>query len=380
MAGFGSIVIYSFGAFIKPLNAQFGWSRQTISTAFACASFTLGICSPAIGYLLDRYGPRRVILPAVILFALAFSSLSLLRDNLFQLFGTFILIGAIGNATAQLGYTRAVATWFTTHRGAAIATLLVGSSFGMVAVPVIAQQLLARVGWRWSYVVLGSLPILIAVPLVSCFVRERRESGTVHELTTVSGGLTATRSRAFWILLITLFLAAMSTTGIITQLSALLTDRGISARNAGYAVAITGASSLVGRLITGWLLDKYFAPRVGMALLFTTATGLLLLSVAHSFSAAALAAALIGFSMGGEADVTPYLLARYFGVRKLGLLYGWGWTAYAIAAALGAVLLGRAFDQHGTYAGVLVLFAAATFVAGAMMFAMPRYPEARFNG
>lgn len=378
MAGFGSIVVYSFGAFIKPLNAQFGWSRQTISTAFACTSFTLGICSPVIGYLLDRFGARRVILPAVVLFALAFGSLSLLRDNLAQLFGTFIVIGAIGNATAQLGYTRAVATWFQTHRGAAIATLQAGSSFGMVAVPVMAQRLLGHVGWRWSYVVLGALPLVIAFPLVSLFMRER-ESAASHEAPDFAGALTATRSRAFWILLVTLFLAAMSTTGTITQLSALLTDRDISASNAGYAVAVAGASSLAGRLITGWLLDKYFAPRVGMALLCTTAGGLFLLSTAHSFGAAALAAGLIGFSMGGEADVTPYLLARYFGVQKLGLLYGWGWTAYATAAALGSVLLGRAFDQHGTYAGLLVLFAAATFVAGIMMLAMPRYPKAESN-
>lgn len=371
MAGFGSIVIYSFGAFIKPLTAEFGWSRQTISTAFACASFTLGLCSPAIGYLLDRYGPRRVILPAVVLFAAAFSSLSLLHNSLPQLFCTFILIGAIGNATAQLGYTRAVATWFKTHRGAAIATLLVGSSFGMVAIPVVAQRLLAQVGWRLSYALLGAIPLLVAFPLVAIFVREGVSTQTK---TSDEGDLTAFRSRAFWILLTTLFLAAMSTTGTITQLSALLTDRGISARSAGYAVAVTGASSLAGRLITGWFLDRFFAPRVGMSLLFMTAVGLYVLSTAHSLTAAITASALIGFSMGGEADVTPYLLARYFGVKRLGLLYGWGWTAYAIAAALGSVLLGRAFDQHGTYASLLVLFAIATSVAGAMMFAMPRYP------
>src|ERR1700679_3170869 len=81
MAGFGSIVIYSFGAFIKPLAAEFGWSRQTIATAFACASFSVGLCSPVLGWLLDRYGPRRVILPCIILFALAFGSLSTLHNS-----------------------------------------------------------------------------------------------------------------------------------------------------------------------------------------------------------------------------------------------------------------------------------------------------------
>jgi len=83
---------------------------------------------------------------------------------------------------------------------------------------------------------------------------------------------------------------------------------------------------------------------------------------------------LIGFSMGGESDVTPYVLARYFGVRTLGLLYGWAWMAFAIAAALGSILLGRSFDHNGTYVGVLQLFSLATFFAGLLMLAMPKYP------
>lgn len=373
MAGFGSIVVYSFGAFIKPLSAEFGWSRQTISTAFACASFTLGICSPVIGFLLDRLGPRRVILPAIILFAAAFSSLGLLQNSLAQLFCTFILIGAIGNATAQLGYTRAVATWFDSHRGKAIATLLVGSSLGMVAAPVIAQSLLTRVGWRLSYAILGTFPLLIAFPLAALFVKERKQAlpagRALAENTSPAG-----RSRAFWLLLLTLFLAAMSTTGTITQLSAMLTDQGITASRAGYAVAMAGAASLVGRLITGWLLDRFFAPRVSLALLLTTALGLAVLSTAHTLGVALLASALIGFSMGGEADVTPYLLARYFGVNRLGLLYGWSWMAFAVAAALGSVLLGRAFDRQGTYQHLLMAFAGATLLAGLLMLALPPYP------
>jgi len=112
-----------------------------------------------------------------------------------------------------------------------------------------------------------------------------------------------------------------------------------------------------------------------MFLLFTTATGLYLLTTAQTLTAAIAASFLIGFSMGGEADATPYVLARYFGLRSLGLLYGWAWTAFAIAAALGSVLLGRPFDHSGTYSGLLLLFALATFVAGTLMLAMPRYPE-----
>ncbi len=375
MAGFGSILIYSFGAFIKPLSAEFGWSRQTIALAFASASFTLGLCSPVLGWLLDRFGPRRVLLPCIVLFAAAFGSLSTLHKSLPQLFCTFILIGAIGNATAQLGYTRAVSTWFRERRGAALAILLTGSSLGMVAVPILAQSLITSVGWRMSYVILGSLPLLIAFPIAALFVRERRQEVGVGANAATPRDASALKSRAFWILLATLILGAMSTTGIITQLSALLTDRGINAAGAGYAVAAAGAASFVGRLSTGWLLDRFFAPRVGMFLLFTTSLGLYLLKTAATLPTALVAAVLIGFSMGGESDVTPYVLARYFGLKTLGLLYGWAWMAFAIAAAAGSILLGRAFDRTGTYVGVLQLFSIATFVAGALMLAMPRYPD-----
>ncbi len=373
-AGFGSILIYSFSAFIKPLSAEFHWSRQTISAAFACASFTLGLCSPGLGYLLDRFGPRRVILPCIAIFAAAFASLGLLRNNLVQLFATFILIGAVGNATAQMGYARAVSTWFDRRRGSALALMMVGSSLGMVVMPVLAQRLLAAIGWRKSYAVIGALPILIALPIAAAFVREKQRAIVPRLPVQTAGEVSALGSRAFWILLATLVVGAMSNTGIVTQLSALLTDRGISTTGAGYAIASVGCASLLGRLATGWLLDRFFAPRVGMVLLLGTASGMGLLANAQNFGTAVTACVLIGFSMGGESDVAPYLLGRYFGLERLGLLYGWTWTAYAVAAALGSVLLGTVFDRIGSYGSLLLLFSAASLLGGLLMLGMPSYP------
>lgn len=379
MFGFGSILVYSFGIFLKPLSVEFGWTRGTISTAFACASFTLGICSPGLGWLLDRYGPRRIVIPCVVIFGMAVASLSVLSDSRVQLFATFVVIGAVGNATAQMGYARSVSTWFSEHRGMALAVLMIGSACGAIVVPVITQQLIASAGWRATYTILGAAPLLVALPLVSLFVREKPQ--VPHVATAVAAPvrngppvMASLRNRAFWILALALFLAAMSTTGIVTHLSALLTDRGITRGGAAYAVAVVGASSVLGRLVTGWLLDHRFGPRINMLLLFTTAAGLLLLSDAHSVLTGLAAAALIGFSMGGESDVTPYLLARYFGLRTLGTLYGFTWMAYAVAAALGSVLLGNAFDSTGSYGPLLVRLAVLVFLAGILMLAMPRYP------
>jgi MFS family permease len=376
MAGFGPILIYTFGILLKSLTTEFGWSRETISTAFGCASFTLGLSSPGLGWLLDRYGPRRVIVPCVILFGAAFASLSLLTNNRIQLFGTFILIGAVGNATAQMGYARAVSTWFQQHRGMALAVMIAGSTVGSVIVPFITQRLIANFGWRATYAILGSAPVLIALPLVIRFLREKTEHRTSRLVASLTGTSVAVAmaSRPFWILALTLFLTAMSTTGILTHLAALLTDRGVSAGGAAAAVSVVAGTGIIGRLVTGWLLDRAFGPRVNMILLFTTASGLLLLSQSQSVATGLVASGLIGFSMGGESDVTPYLLGRYYGLRRFATLYGLTWTAYAVAAALGSVILGRAFDATGSYGVALVRLAILVFVAGLLMILMPPYP------
>jgi MFS family permease len=139
------------------------------------------------------------------------------------------------------------------------------------------------------------------------------------------------------------------------------------------AVSAMGAATLPGRLSTDWLLDRYFAPRRSFCLLSVAALGIFLLSVARSLAIGATAAACIGFGMGGEADVTPYLLSKYFGLRSLATLYGFTWTAYAIAGAIGPVILGNAFDATGSYAVLLSCLAVLTLAAAALMLLLPRY-------
>jgi MFS family permease len=183
------------------------------------------------------------------------------------------------------------------------------------------------------------------------------------------------RSRIFWIIVTELFLISISQNGAITHLSALLTDRGIAAGKAALAVSAMGAAILAGRILTGWLLDRYFAPRVAVCLFALSALGTFLLAGAHSFPLGMCAAALIGFGMGGEGDVTPYLLSRYFGLKSFSTLYGFTWTAYAIAGAVGPVIMGRAFDATGSYRSLLMQLALMTLVAASLMLFLPRYKE-----
>ena len=374
LVSFGSLLVYTFGIFLKPLTEEFGWSREAASLAFGIAAIMIAVCSPPLGYLLDRMRARRVILPCVMVFGSAFASLALLTPHLWHLYAVFAILGAVGSGTAHMAYARAVSTWFDRHRGMALGVVMTGGAVGAIVLPPAAQALIGSVGWRAAFAVLGALVFAIALPVVVPLVRER--PGIDRECRVETEGASvgeAMRSRAFWILIVVLFLFSIGQNGAMTHLSALLTDRGISAGEAAIAVSLMGAASLLGRLVTGWLLDRFFAPRVSFCVLALGAVGIFLLSSAHSLAMGSMAAILIGGAMGGEADITPYLLSRYFGLRSFSMLYGFSWTGYAIAGAIGPVLMGRAFDTTASYQVLVVKLAVITFVAAGLMLMMPAY-------
>jgi predicted MFS family arabinose efflux permease len=377
MVSFGSMLVFTFSIFLKPLTATFGWTRESVSAAFGVAALSVAVCSPPLGLLLDRFGPRRVILPCMAVFGLAYASLGLMTQSLAHLYATFAVIGIVGNGTTQMGYSRAIATWFDRRRGLALALVMAGVGTGAMIFPPLAQRLIDTHGWRAAYFLLGSLILLFGIPLTALFVRERPALHASSASARLPGATTAqgVRSRPFWIIIATLFLASIAVNGAITHLSPLLTDRGIAPATAALASSILGFASFCGRLLTGPLLDRFFGPRVSIALLVLVAGGILLLATASSPALGFLAAALIGFGLGGEADVTPYLLTRYFGLRSFSTLYGLSWTAYAIAGAIGPVVMGRAFDLTGSYALLLASLSMATLLAAALLFLLPRYPD-----
>jgi MFS family permease len=376
MAGFGSLFVYTFTVFVKPLGAAFGWNRESVSLGFAIAAMTVGLSSPLIGRLIDRFGPRRIILPCMTVFGCGIISFSLLGSRLWQFYLTCFVIGVVGNGAAHLAYARSISTWFQQRLGMALAFVMVGAGLGAMILPVIAQSVVTRFGWRAAYVSLGSLALLLGLPLSWRYIVDR---GPAQKQSTpvVHSGLTwqqGARSFAFWIIVAVLFVSAISMNGAITQMSALLTDRGITPGQAALCASILGGLSVLGRIGTGWLLDRLFGARVALLVNLVTAVGVILLGRADSFAAGALAAALLGIGAGGEAAITPYLLTRYFGVRAFSTLYGFTWTFYAAAGALGPVILGRAFDKTGSYSSLLVLLGIGLAVAAVLNLLLPRYP------
>lgn len=370
---FSTLYVLSFAILLKPLTEEFSWSREAVSRAYACMTLAVAVSAPVIGHLVDRVGPRRVVGPFLVVAACAFASLSALTPHLWHLYVVFLIIGLVVPANSPVVYSRVVSTWFDRRRGAALAAVIASAALGGIIHPPLVQRLVRAFGWRGMCLVLGCTVIAIGLPVVLKFVRE--PPGTVRALAAGDGASTgdALRSRIFWTLLIVVFGGSLPISGLVVHLGALLTDRGESPERAALALSVMGAASLVGRLTTGWLLDRFLATRVSVVLLALGSIGLFLLLGGPSFGTALIAATLIGFGTGGEVDVTPYLLSRYFGLRSFGMLYGLNWTAFGLSSAVGPVVMGRAFDATRSYDSVLFAIAIAVAISASLMLTLPSY-------
>jgi MFS family permease len=376
MGGFGSLFVYTFAVFVKPLSAQFGWTREAISLGFGIAALTLGAVSPMLGRWLDAIAPRRIILPCVAVFSCGIASLALLRGPVWQFYLTCVVLGAVGNGAAHLAYSRSISTWFEKRLGMALAIVMVGAGLGAMILPVFAQSMITGFGWRSAYAALGGLALLLGFPFTWRYVRERSHVRRDLPAAPLSGVTwqAGIRSVTFWVIVAVLFVGSISMNGTITHLVALLTDRGISPGRAAACASLLGGTSLLGRVGAGSLLDRFFGARVAFLVNLIAAAGLFALAYANHFAAGCLAATLIGIGVGSEAAVTPYLLSRYFGLRSFSTLYGLTWTFYAAAGAIGPVILGRSFDLTGSYTALLIFLAIVYSVVSALLLFLPRHP------
>lgn len=378
MVSFGALVPFTFSLFLTPLHEAFGWKREAISLAFGITAMTIAVCSPGIGHLLDRYPPRRIILPAIALFSAGVASLAFLGPHIAQFYLFYLLLGIVGNATAQLAYSRAISTWFVERRGFAFALMLTGSGVGSIVLPLFAQHTMDAHGWRAAYLGLGALALLVGFPLTALFVREKPSAlrAADHAISEAMSIGQAMKSKVFWILMPSILLYALSANGVIAHLSPILIGYGVAAHSAAIALSALGASGIVGRIVTGHLLDRCFAPRVSMCMLLLCFASLIMLAHTHSAAIGVASAALLGFGLGSEADVTPYLIARYCGLRNFSMLYGLSWTAYAMGAAIGPVIAGRAFDRAGYYQSSFIVLLSLPCLAGSLLtLFLPQYDQ-----
>ena len=389
-----SSIGFTFGVFANPIIEEFGWSLTEVSLAFSLSLVAMCVAMPVVGPLVDRYGAKSVIVPAIFVLGLSLGSLSFLPDSLLYFYGVYIVAGIAGGGSSTMPYSKVVSHWFDKQRGLALALAAMGAGLGSLIMPPFAQALINGLGWRNAYLVIGATVVVVTIPVVVIWLKERPEdmgltmdgkpaseerkiaAGTAAGSSATAPGLTgpeALGTGVFWLLSAAFFLVSSSVMAALIHLAPLLTDRGFSPEMAALVVAVLGGASLIGGVSSGYLLDRFFAAVVVTGFFSSAAIGLLLLWGLEAGGVPFVAAFLIGLSMGATGEIIPYLTGRYFGLRAFGQIYGYGLISFTLGGVVGPPLMGMVFDATQSYSAGLLAFGIASLVAAAMVVRLGPY-------
>lgn len=368
----GTLALYSFGVFVRPLTAEFGWSRTSLFAALSFFQFGLAFSSPVWGVVLDRFGPRRVILFSLVALSSLVASLGLLTPNLWHLYLVFLGIPLLGGGASPLGYSAVMVRRFDCKLGFALGLSLLGVGLGGAVLPPLAQFLLSEFGWRTAYVVLGALTFVVTMP--AALLATRNASGPVRSRAKEALSITPMlRSRAFILMGINFVVLGIVSVGVLAHLVPMMVDHGFTPAEAARVAGLSGLAVVVVRGGLGWVLDRVHAPYVLAVVSIIAGMAPFLLAVGDGPAAGYGAAILLGAAIGAEIDFVSFLVRRYFDQAAFGRLYGIAFGLYILGTAIGPVSLGASFDHFGGYRPGLLIFAALGLIAAAAASVMPRY-------
>ena len=388
----------TIAVFIFPLSEELGWSRTLIAGAASFGGLAASGVSPLVGWLVDRYGARLILVSSVVVLGL--STISLAWATVPVAFYLAYGVGrVIFSSPIQIGSSVLVSRWFVRMRGRASGILFGSHSVGLVLFPLIASVVIGVSGWREAWLVLGILVFAIALlPTMLLVVQQPEdvglrpdgdapvEDGEADQAGVASFGPApspaaeepvwtlreAMRTPALWMFATATGMTFLVQAGVNTHLAAYLRDQGLSAAFAGFGISGNAAVMGVGSIFWGWITER-FPPRyvmAGVALTVGGASGLFV--VADSTPEILAYTLLFGFGVGGLLSVPLVVYADYYGRRSLGAIRGVTEPLTTFGQAIGTVLAGLVFDFTGSYAYAFMTFAAMGGLATVLvLFARP---------
>lgn len=382
------IVVFSFSVFFKPMVADFHASRAAVSFAFSLANTMGALSIPGVGMAIDRFGAKRVIVASTFLYGVVLCSALWVGSSLWQLYLFYALLNvAMTAGSAPVPYGVVISHWFNRYRGLALGLAMMGIGIGSVVIPALAQRLITLIGWRTAFAVFGGAVLFVPLPVLAAWLQndpEQRglqpdgeEKATISRLQPQAKTGMSWReiwhSPTFWLLLFIFSLAGASVHGVALHMAAIFTDRGVSATQAATATSLVGAAVIVGRLCSGYLLDRMFAPRVAILFYSATALGIAILCTGVNGNLAFVAAFLSGLGMGAEVESMAYMVSRYFGLAAFGTSYGVAFGAFMISGSVGVLLMGAGYDHFHSYMVPLASFCVAMVLAVILLTRLGQY-------
>jgi MFS family permease len=365
--------LFSLGVFLAPIQTATAWSRADISAVALLAWVTLGIGSFLWGALSDRTGPRVVIVVGGVFLGLGLVLASRV-GTLWQFALAYgVLVGlAVGAFYAPL--TSMMSKTFTTNRGLAIGLVSAGAGLGNFAVAPLVRWLITQYDWRTAMLLLGDLAWLTTIPLAFA-IRETSAGPPLSTAAAVAasgpdlGLVDVARSPQFWLIALTHFACCVAHSAPIFHMVANATDHGVGMMSAAVVFGLAGLASILGRIATGLIADRFGSKRTLVAVLALQAPAILLYVVVRGTASFYLLGLVFGVAYGGVMPLYALLTREYFGQRAMGGAYGAIYMLQAIGMGLGTFGGGWLYDRLGGYGWAFA--AAATIGALAVLLALP---------
>jgi MFS family permease len=373
--------MFTYGVFFKEFQAEFGWTRATVSGAPSLAFLVMGAAGILAGRLNDRIGPKSLIVVSGISMGLGYLAMSRLQApwQLYLLYG--VLVG-IGFSTHDVITLSTVARWFSKRRGMMSGIVKVGTGSGQLAVPLIATALITAYGWRNAYLIIGAAVLVILVAVAQVLRRDPQALGLLPD----GGGQdphgivigarepgvsmrAAARMREFWTICVAEFTIFFCLLTMIVHIVPYATDQGLSPMTAAGVLSTIGGVSMLGRAAMGVINDRIGGKRSLIICFIILIGGLIWLQVAREAWMLFLFAPIYGFAHGGFFTVISPTVAELFGTDSHGLLFGVVLASGTVGGAVGQQLAGSTFDVTGSYRLVFLILTGLA-VAGLILVAL----------
>lgn len=379
---FGSVLSLTLGLFMEPLEQEFGWTRAQMALGMTILS-AVGIpLAPLAGFLIDRYGGRRIAVPGMGLTALALAGFSLLTGEYWQWIATWLVYALAGALIRQTVWSRAIAGAFEASRGMALAAMLTGTAITTALAPSIGNLLISELGWRAAYVALGLGWGGLAFALLLLFFHERTVPAPENEAERIAAQLPglsfteAMRNRAVLSVGLAITLQAAIGGAFLIHIVPLLGWAGLPRGEAALLAGLIGIGSLVSKFVCGWLADRFQSGLIPFVAFSLPGVGYAGIAVGQgSHVMLGLAVLLIGLGSGGGIHMTNYLLTRHAGLANFGKIFGMVAAAMSIGTGIGPLLAGHIFDVTGSYALLLYTGAPLALAAGLLVAFLGPYPD-----
>lgn len=348
--------------FFVALKRDFGWSQEQASFALIALPIT-AVLLPLAGWLIDRFGVRRIAGISAALATVSYLGLARMTGSLPQFYVGFILLYVLGCATGPVAYTRLVAAQFDRHRGFALAVAQFGIALLAVLMPQLIDRMIGSYGWRGGYLFFAG--VTAAGGLAAMLLMRPARAGAGPAASAGVGPRTSIASAPFWLLGLAVLSISAAAFGLNTHLDSVMADRRLGGGTATDLLSLFAGSVAISRLVVGRLLDTDRPARAAAGVMAVAAAGaLLLLFGPTGIAVTAVAVILIGSSIGAELDLLSFFCARFFGIRHYAAIYGLLSTFFYIGIAIGGIGYGVIRTRTGSYdpalAGSAALLALAT--------------------